>query len=662
MHKSGFYPRLALTNILRNGQFFLPYFLTCTGTAAMFYILCFLTYNKMIDQMPGAGSLQMILYLGCIVVGLFSIVLLAYTNGFLMKRRRRELGLYNILGMEKRHIARLLCCEGALLGAGSIVCGLAAGILLSKLILMLLLKLVRFSVPMGFSVSGMGVLNTVLLFAAIFLGLLLFNLARIHLSSPVELLHSDAVGEREPKTKRALTVIGLITLSGGYAIANVVKDPLSALALFFVAVLLVIIGTYCLFTAGSIALLKHLRARKAYYYRPAHFTAVSGLLYRMKQNAVGLASICILSTMVLVTVSTTVCLYLGVGDALAVRYPADITVSYALPAGDDGQAAKEVKAAVEQTLKRSGRTDSGFRDYTDLLFTARLSGNTLVLDSGNGYSSQDAYRVLILMTAGEYSRLTGKHVTLAQDEVLSYTKGDPLPQFFYFQGASWRISQRLTAPPVSTSADAYLTDVQYLVVADNGVLKEWNQAQQTAYGSKASSLTCEAEFNLDGTDEEKVSCFKDLKAALPSGADAECRQAAAAAFYAADGGFLFLGLFLGLLFLMATALIIYYKQISEGYEDQRRFSIMQKVGMSEQEVRRSIRGQILLVFFLPLGMAAVHILAAFHMITRLLVIFSLTNVGLFALCTLGTLAVFGALYVLVYWATARTYYKIVRAG
>ena len=655
MRKSGFFPKLALVGILRSGQFYLPYFLTCSGTVAMFYILCFLTSSDLIGTLRGAATVQAMLNLGCIVVGIFSVALIFYTNGFLMKRRRRELGLYNILGMEKRHLARLLCCEGLILGAGSIAAGLAVGILLSKLMLLVLLDLLRLNAAMGFSVSGRGILDTALLFSAIFLTALLYNLARIHLSNPIDLLSSSSVGEREPKTRWVLVVVGLVTIAAGYGIANVVKDPLSALLLFFVAVLLVIIGTYCLFTAGSIALLKHLRANRNYYYRPEHFTAVSGLLYRMKQNAVGLASICILSTMVLVTVSTTVCLYLGASDALKLRYPTDITVTRSLDEGTP--AASDTRAAVEQTVLSQGRAASDIREYTYLSFMARLSGNTLALNTDA--ASPGEYRMLVVLTAAEYGRLTGDTPDLSADEVLSYSSGRQLPVTFYLDQTAYHVVRQLDGPPVSGSSSAYITSAQYLVVADDGVLARWNQVQKAAYDEHAGFLTYELDFNLDGTDAQKIACTDAIHGL--SGLSASCRQKESAEFYAMNGGFLFLGLFLGLLFGMATVLIIYYKQISEGYEDQRRFEIMQKVGMSEREVHRSVQSQILLVFFLPLAVAAIHIAAAFHMITRVLVVFSLTNVKLFALCTLGTLACFALLYALVYWATARTYYKIVRA-
>jgi putative ABC transport system permease protein len=658
MRKSGFYPKLALTNILRNGQFYLPYFLTCTGTVAMFYIMCFLTLNDMIGKMPGGGDLRIILNLGCIVIAVFSAVILLYTNSFVMKRRRRELGLYNILGLEKRHIARLLCCEGFLLGGGSIAAGLACGILLSKLLLLLLLKLLKFKVQMGFSVSGEGMLWTIILFAAIFLMTLIVNLLRTHLSRPVELLYSDSVGEREPKTKRLLTAVGVLSLAAGYCIANMVRSPLSALALFFLAVMLVILGTYCLFTAGSIALLKRLRANPSYYYQPRHFTAVSGLLYRMKQNAVGLASICILSTMVLVTVSTTVCLYLGTEQVMKERYPTDLAVTV-VPDSESG--ADRTADAVSRSVDASGCTVLTTSDYSFLAFPAQLSGNNLILDGGSG--SEDALHLLICMTADTYAHLSGESVSLRADELACYDSGTPLPADFWLGGSEYHIARRLEEPPMKSCYTSFASNAQILVTADDAALQTLNDAQSAAYGDSAGKLTYETDLNLNGTDEEKTACAAAVRSALSGeGAQVTCRQEMSAQFYAIYGGFLFLGLFLGLLFLMVTALIIYYKQISEGYDDRRRFEIMQKVGMSAQEVRRSVQGQILLVFFLPLAAAGIHILAAFHMITRLLALFSLTDVRLFALCTLGTLACFAVLYALVYWATARTYYQIVRGG
>ena len=326
MRKSGFFPRLALVNLMRNGRFYGPYLLSCGMTAAMYYILSYLTFSDIVASVRGAGYLQSLMYLGRLVVTLFSAVLLLYANSFVMKRRRRELGLYNILGLEKRHTARLMVWETLYCAAAAIVGGLAAGVLLSKLVLLLLLQLSHLPVEYGFEISLSGMADTAALFGFLFLLTLVWNLFGLLRSRPVELLHSASAGEREPRTRRLLVVLGAVTLGAGYATALTVEDPFTALAYFFLAVALVMVGTYCLFTAGSIALLKHLRNSPRYYYQPKHFTAVAGLLYRMKQNAVGLANICILSTMVLVTVSTTVSLYAGLEGALERMYPYDVDV------------------------------------------------------------------------------------------------------------------------------------------------------------------------------------------------------------------------------------------------------------------------------------------------------------------------------------------------
>ena len=365
MRKITFYPHLAITNVLRNNQFYLPYLLTNIATVAMFYILAYLSFDDTLASFPSANNVQVMMGLGCIVVGIFSTILVFYTNSFVMKRRQHELGLYSILGMETRHIARLLRVEALFLGLFSLVCGLAAGIILSKLMLMLLLKLLHFPVSLGFSISIVGIAMTTVLFTVLFLLVLLHNLIQLRRAKPVELLRSSSVGEREPKVKWLLALVGIVTLVAGYVMANTIQSPLEALTRFFFAVVLVIIGTYCIFTAGSIAVLKLLRANKHYYYKPQHFTTVSGLLYRMKQNAVGLASICILSTMLLVTVSTTVCLYLGVETSLKESFPRDINYTISL---DERQTAEDAVKTMEKDICRFS-----FFNFIASLFQVSLS-------------------------------------------------------------------------------------------------------------------------------------------------------------------------------------------------------------------------------------------------------------------------------------------------
>ena len=655
MRKSGFFPRLALVNLVRNGRFYGPYLLSCGMTAAMYYILSYLTRSDIVASVRGAGYLQSLMYIGTLVVALFAVVLLLYANSFVMKRRRRELGLYNILGLEKRHIAHLMVWETVYCAAAAILGGLAAGVLLSKLVLLLLLQVSHLPVQYGFEISLPGMANTAALFGILFLLTLVWNLAGLLRSRPVELLHSASAGEREPKTRRLLVVLGTVTLGAGYATALTVADPFTALAYFFLAVALVMIGTYCLFTAGSIALLKHLRNDPRYYYQPRHFTAVAGLLYRMKQNAVGLANICILSTMVLVTVSTTVSLYAGLEDSLDRMYPHDIDVVQSL----DGVPPDDAESATADTLERvqAAAAEAGRKvellQWSTLLDTVGwYTGNTFTLLTQDGVSTQ-----IRVLTADDYGRLTGHTVDLAPDEVLIQAENLALPETFYVEDLPFHVAGTITDFPryndtvFISNQEAQLS----LVVADESVLSAVRDRD-----SGDDRREFHVQMDLDGTEAEKQAFVDPLLAADVNDVySVISRQDNALDLYTMYGGFLFLGVFLGLLFLLSTVLIIYYKQISEGYEDQRRYQIMQQVGMSPREVRSSIRSQVLLVFFLPLVTAGIHVAAAFPMLCKLLELFNLFDIRLFALCTAGTLLVFCAIYALVYGLTTRTYSRIV---
>lgn len=669
MRKITFYPHLAVTNVLRNNQFYLPYLLTNIATVAMFYILAYLSFDDTLASFPSANNVQVMMALGCIVVGIFSTILVFYTNSFVMKRRQHELGLYSILGMETRHIARLLRVEALFLGLFSLVCGLAAGIILSKLMLMLLLKLLHFPVSLGFSISIVGIAMTTVLFTVLFLLVLLHNLIQLHRAKPVELLRSSSVGEREPKVKWLLALVGVVTLVAGYVMANTIQSPLEALTLFFFAVILVIIGTYCIFTAGSIAVLKLLRANKHYYYKPQHFTTVSGLLYRMKQNAVGLASICILSTMLLVTVSTTVCLYLGVETSLKESFPRNINYTIAL---DETQTAEDAVKTIEQAIKQTGHQAENVLSYTALSFPVVLSSSHELTLDGDIIRSTSIVSTVCVITQEDYNRYNTTPLSLSKGQVACYSEGAELENNFQLGDQKFTITQRLTDTPLPFY-DAFrnLTNyvsIHYLVVADEATLQELYQKETKALDTEDNStrtadLTYTYCFDMDAADEELETFYNQLSPKFHTTYSYACRQFISQEFYAIYGGFLFLGLFLGLLFLLGTVLIIYFKQISEGYDDQKRYEIMQKVGLSEREVRRSVHSQILLVFFLPLITAMIHVFGAFHMITKMLQLFlyaKTMTTSFFLTCTLGTLAGFAVIYALVYWATAHTYYKIVR--
>ena len=603
--------------------------------------------------------------LGTMVVGLFAVIFLLYTNTFLMKRRHKEIGLYNILGMSKRHIAVVMLWETVYTCLITVVGGLLLGILLSKLMLLLLYKILFFSVSFGFMVSWKSVGITAVLFVAIYLVALLLNLLHVHLSKPVELLKGGSVGEKEPKTKVLLAILGVVTLGAGYYIAITTESPLEALMLFFLAVILVIIGTYCLFTAGSIAFLKAMKKRKNYYYQAKHFIGISGMLYRMKQNAVGLANICILSTMVLVMISTCVCLYIGTGDALNAMYPHDIIYSQSWQ--DSGNRSKEeVRVQIQEALDKAGMEPTHVQEVDQLTTVnsmpeeATLGGvdpNAGVMDLSNTVTT-------LVVTAEGYRQMTGNTLNLAPGEAAIYTtESQGEWEQISFLGLSFSIKTWLPEAPAIT-VEGYSERYIFLVVADDAAMEAVYQQQMLDGGGLASNIYWEYSLDFDGVSkEEMLQLYQTLRSSVLSDTGdntLSCRDAQEVDFYSLYGSFLFLGLFLGALFLMATVLIIYYKQISEGYEDKERFAIMEKVGMSQQQVRTAIRSQVRMVFFLPLLGAIIHLAASFKMISKLMAALGLQNIPLFALCCAGTVAAFAVGYFIIYHLTARTYYKIVR--
>lgn len=659
-----FYSRLAAANIKKNSKIYTPYILTCIGTVMMFYILLFISTNDGLSQLPGSQPLKAILTLGSIVIAIFSVVILLYTNSFLIKRRKKELGLFNILGMEKRHIAKVMAIENLYVALISLIIGLSTGILLSKLMLMLLLKLLRFTVPFGFQISFPALIVTAALFSCIFILTLFCNLGQVHLSKPIELLYGGNTGEKEPKTKAVLSVIGILTLAVGYAIAILTESPLDAIGLFFIAVILVIIGTYCLFTAGSIALLKNLRKNKIYYYKTRHFTAISGMLYRMKQNAVGLANICILSTMVLVMISGTISLYFGMEDALRNRFPRNIEInSNNITADDNDKLAEEIGKVISE----SNISVKNTVQYRYMKYSFRNTGSLFTFDLNNTLDD-DSYAVVYFLTVDEYNKMQNSSETLSENEMMIYS-----PNVIYtnnkvsFDGIDYKVVKTLDTLNIEEKSSLLFDDIYYFIIPDEQSIRtiydsvtensgDW-QDLSYYYGTDVDSGT-EQQVKLAGLISKQITGMK-----TENGEDipvnTSCAEDKKNEFLSIYGGLFFLGIFLGALFTMATVLIMYYKQISEGFDDKGRYEIMQKVGMSRDEIKKSIRSQVLIVFFLPLAAACIHITAAFKMLTRLLAILNLTNVALFAWCTLCTILIFALLYSFFYILTARVYYKIV---
>lgn len=659
------YTKLAITNIKNNRQFYFPYLLTGIITVAMFYIMCALESNPGIQSMPGAKNLGLILRLGIGVIGIFAVIFLFYTNSFIIKRRKKELGIYNVLGMEKRHIAKILLKEAFFTAIIAIGGGLVTGVLFHKLACMLLYRMIGFNGGITFSFSKKGVMITAILFAIVYLLTYIYDLFQVQLANPIELLQSGNKGEREPKTKAIMAVLGVLCLGTGYFIAITTKNPIKALTLFFVAVILVIIGTYLLFTAGSIALLKILRRNKGYYYQTKHFTSVSGMIYRMKQNAVGLANICILSTMVLVAVSTTVSLYVGIEDIMKERYPNEINISAYYDTG--APAEDSIAPIVEKSVKESGRKIRHEEDYLELYFAAIKDQGQYSLDKEKVKTAGDRVSGFVVLTREDCKKKYNEEIPeLAENEVALLTIKKTDMDTLVLENRSYHvkeIKQFQNTEDFETIADI-MDEYYYVIVNDVQDMERLWQLQKDIYQENSSSISRQVRLDIDGDSEQKKECFENIKTALgPEQAKAriliDSRQSNLDEFYQIYGGFLFLGLFLGILFLMITVLIIFYKQISEGYDDKERFSIMEKVGMSNDEVKATIRSQVRTVFFLPILMAAIHVGMAFPMIKRLLWLFGLSNTALFAGCMAGTILVFTLIYLLVFLKTSKTYYKIV---
>lgn len=670
MHK-GIFSRLAKQNIRNNKSTYIPYIITCIFCIAMIYMMEFLRDCPTLDQaVRQADEVRMIVFTGEIVVEIFCIIFLIYSNSFLMKRRQKEIGLYNILGLERNHIGIVMFLETIITSIGSLAGGIAAGIIGSKLALLLLLKLLHIPSVLGFYISVKGIFTCLFMFGIIFLMILFLNLAKIHLSRPVELLRGNNTGEKEPAAKWLMALIGFICLGAGYYLAVMTESPIKAITIFLLAVILVMAGTYLLFTAGSIVILKFLRRRKSFYYRTGNFISISGMLYRMKQNAIGLASICILSTGVLLMISMTVSIYFGMNDIMLNRYPYDVDMSVTSISEEECQTAIEAfekaiadnKVPVEKSVEEI---------YLDIVCSK--NGDQILIKPTNTIRNSDSVLVLSLLNQAEYERLTGISANLNDGEIFAWYPSAVQKDSVTVDETEFTVKKWLDKNPLTCGEDA-VSDNAVLVVTDED-FKKFDEMRTEMYKGVSSApagedLTLHLGLDITGSETEKIEfgtpvmeTVKDLK---KSGGLSEnawiisgIRQQEYESYYADNGSLLFIGIFLGSLFLMGTAMIIYYKQISEGYEDQKRFEIMQKVGLSRREVRSSVRRQILMVFFLPLLMAMLHITMAFPMIRRLLLLFGMTNTKLFIGCTAGTVLIFAVVYGLIYLMTARSYYHIV---
>lgn len=666
-----FYARLAASNIKKNGQIYFPYIITCIITIAFYYIMKSLSLNDGLDSLYGGGTIRQTLGLGCNVVMIFAVIFLFYTNSFLMKRQEKEFGLFHILGMEKKHLMRVTGMETfyiAILGLGF---GFLFGIVLDKVMFLLILRVLGREVSLGFYISREAIISTIILFLAIFFLIFLNTARRLGFSKPIELLRGGNVGEKEPKANWIFAILGALSLGTGYYLAVTVQNPVAAIAIFFVAVILVIIGTYLLFTAGSIVLLKLLRANKRYYYKTRHFIGISGMLYRMKQNAVGLSNICILSTMVLVMISSTTALMIGSDDLVSSRYPYDF-IFYSKEKVYGQTDFSDREAVITQALENNGLTEKESIRLRTLEFSAlkKKNGFTILKDADIEAFIND-FEVLDFITLDDYNRTTGENRTLNDDEVLVCSNRVKMKSdLFVLDDFQFKIVEELKSfEYVGGGALASnIASSHIVVVKSEEILNELYEYQKEQFKEMAQEIDYIYGINVDGEEEAALNAYMEMRNGLNNlevpenevTGRVESKVEGAQGFYDIYGGLFFIGIFLGLLFTVAMILLIYYKQITEGYYDRERYVIMQNVGMSQKDVKASIHSQILTVFFLPLITAGIHLIFAYPVVEKILAVLNLSNTRLYVYCTIGCFAVFSLLYVAVYGWTAKLYYGIVK--
>lgn len=676
--KKGFYSKLAWTGIRKNKKLYTPYILTCIGMVMMFYIVSFLSISDILNSMPGGDTMQMMLGFGCGVIGVFALIFLFYTNSFLVRRRKKEFGLYNILGMGKWNLARVLLWESLIIAGISLAIGLFFGIVFSKFAELAMINILSAEITFSLTIAPQAIIQTLALFAGIFLLILLNTLRQIHLTNPIELLHSENVGEKPPKANWFFALAGVVILGGAYYLAVSIEDPIMAMLWFFVAVIMVIVATYLLFISGSVAVCRILQKKKNYYYKANHFVSVSSMAYRMKRNGAGLASICILCTMVLVMVSSTVCLYIGTEDSLRAYYPRNICLDTQASkiSTIDSETTEKIRELSDQVLLENGQEGKNTLDYRVAEFPGYISDGVVQTDQSSVPTFQlstysDVWQVFVI-SLDDYNRLMGQQETLRDDEVLIYTtiENGYTEETIAIDNAKPMKVKKAVTHFTDNGIDAVETVPSlYIFVPDFEQYLAPLMDATDDNGNPAIELHWFYGFDLECDDEIQIQIYRQIQNGLgqlsfSSEDDSFVIQCESVAnerqvFYGLYGGLFFLGILLGVVFIFAAVLIIYYKQISEGYEDQSRFEIMQKVGMTQKDIRKSINSQVLTVFFLPLIAAGIHLCFAFPLISKLLTLFNLTNLHLLILTTIACYLIFTLFYMLVYKITSKAYYSIV---
>lgn len=667
------YPKMALSNIKKNGKLYIPYIITSVLTVMMFFMVNSLVNSDSVAKMKGGVTIISLLNIALAVSYIFSAIFLFYTNSFLMKRRKKEIGLYNILGMEKRHISIVMFCENVFVAIISLVAGIILGIVFGKLMFLVLIKIIKADSIPAFAVPINSIIQTVLFFLGVFIATFLYNIIKVYRTKTIELLHGGEIGEKEPKTKLIMAILGLACVGGGYYFALTIESVMKAIGLFFVAVLFVVIGTYLLFTAGSIAFIKLLKKNKKFYYKTGHFTSVSGMLYRMKQNAVGLANICVLSTVVLIAVATTVSLYAGMQDSLDSSYPTEQNIWASF---NDDSAVNVIEERIDQCVKNHNANVKNRFSYMNISFNGVLNENNEFLTNGKGMLlfNSDTEQVCTLMTVSDFNSISGSNYSIENSDDIIFATNENITDNGIFSikndesKLTYKIDKKIPSDGVIkdglSGVIKYYVDIVKDINVINDIRKFVYNTEDDEYYNR---FTYNIYFDTDLSEEDSKALSNDILKddGMYNGEtlyyiSCNNRYDMADVLSQMYGGLLFLGCFVGILFLMATVLIIYYKQISEGYEDRSRFEIMMKVGMSHEEVKNTIRSQILIVFFIPILVAIIHVAVSFRIVKMLMSVLSLGNdATLFIMYTVVTVVIFFVIYAIVYAITAKAYYNIV---
>ena len=671
---SFFYSKFALNNLVKNKRFIVPYVLSTIFTIMSFYILSSLAFGDNLNKLPnGIEATKQVLSFGIIVIALFSVIFLFYTYSFLVKRRVKEFGLYSVLGMTKKQIAKILVLETIFIAVTTIVLGIGLGIIFDKLMLLVLLKLFSAGVSFGFSITPIAIVFSVLLFGGIYFLLLLYTVIKIARLRIVALLKDENKGEKEPKSRWILAIIGLALIGYGYYTAQTVQNPIKAITLFFFAVIAVIIGTYLVFMAVSITVLKIMKNNKNFYYKPKNFISVSGLLYRMKRNAVGLANICILSTMVLVTMGSTSALYAGMEKSYNERFPRQLMVAGYHSTSDK---LKEIENNAKLSAKEAGTEVEDMVSYNSVPIVGRLVEDKFNFESNIGIDLSNV-KMIVVLELKDYNKTANKNITLESNEILLHIdkKGNYNHNNISLNGSEYKIKEKLSEfPGAIGSAAANIIDTYYVVVKDNkeaekiaaqlaARMEELSKEDAKSRGiitTGAPTVQNYVAFNIkDTTKEAKViENFKKLE--KQSGIEIEGKEENKLTFRGVFASFLFIGVFISFIFVISQVVIMYYKQISEGYEDKGNFEIMRKVGITDKQIKQSIRAQVLLIFFSPLIIATLHTIVAYPFIEKILRLFLITDNSIFLQALGVTIVVFAIFYLIVYAITSKIYYRIIK--